>query len=181
VKVLNLDRRRAGGDIDVHTVVRDDARPEQAVLRDARVEVVNLRAPRTGGLVDVDSRKDERRVPNVTVPSLEDALHESHVVERERERSRLTGPAIRPLAFPADEGDAGGAPEVEDTGRVGIHSSEWRRLHVEFLATDVERRGNRRDETEAQWSGDRTVEPSGRAECDGDAGQTRGALKELAA
>jgi hypothetical protein len=148
VKISNLDCRSPAAQIDAHMVLRHDARPEETVLRDAGVEVVDLRrgVPQTG-VVDVDSGEDECRTANVTVSSLEAALHESHVVERIRQRLRLTGLAIGPLDEAADEGDASGSPEIVDAGWIGIGSCERRRLHVEFLTGDGERRGNRRDKT----------------------------------
>ena len=182
MKILNLDRRSSGAQIDARMVLRHDARPEQTVLRDTRVEVVDLRRriPQTG-VVDVDSGEDECRAPDVTVSSLEAALHESHVVERIRQRSRLTGLAIGPLYQTADEGDADGSVEIVDAGRIRIDSRERGRLHVEVLTGDGERRGDGRHKTYTR-SRLLTFGTRGRrTECGGKCRQTGCTLEKLAA
>jgi hypothetical protein len=67
MKILNLDRRSTGAQIDAHMILGHDARPEKTVLRDTRVEVVDLRRriPQTG-VVDVDSGEDIRPASTIS-------------------------------------------------------------------------------------------------------------------
>jgi hypothetical protein len=180
VEVANLHDRATAGQVDADVIVRDDAGPEQSILRNTGVEVVDLRRriPLTG-VVNVDSGECERRVPDVTVAALEPPLHEPHVVEDIRQRARLTGLSIRPIDETADESDADGTLEVEHARRIGIDPRKRRRLDVEFLSGDWERRGNRRDESNARG---RTLGTrGGRAEGGGERRQAGSSLHELAA
>ena len=54
VNVLDLERGRTGGQVYVDIARRQSDRPENAVLGDTGVEIVDLGAASTGG-VDIDS------------------------------------------------------------------------------------------------------------------------------
>jgi hypothetical protein len=96
-KVIGVHRGRAAGEIDGDVVVAEDRRPEKPVLSNTRVEVGDLSAPQTG-VEDVNSNKCKRRPADVSVAAAERTLHESHVIEEERQRASLPGFAVVPFA-----------------------------------------------------------------------------------
>jgi hypothetical protein len=105
MEVVHVECGCARVQIDIDVVGANDGGPEQAVLSDAGVEIVDLRAPRTGGFVDVNSDEGEGTVPDVPVSAAIDALHESHVVACRGENQRLAGLPIPPGHRGVHEGD----------------------------------------------------------------------------
>ena len=72
-------------------------------------EAVGIRHRR---IVNVYSDKSERRLTSMTVVTLEDSLHEAHVVKEEGKVAFLPRAAIPAPDRSVDEGDATGAPKI---------------------------------------------------------------------
>ena len=45
MKIVHFEGCGARGQVDLDVLWGEDSRPEEAILRDSRVEIVNLRAP----------------------------------------------------------------------------------------------------------------------------------------
>ena len=56
VKIVHFERCGARVQVDLDVTWFEDSRPEETILRDSRIEIVNLCAPQLG-VVEVDSDK----------------------------------------------------------------------------------------------------------------------------
>jgi len=81
VKVVHFEDGGAGARVKLDVAWREDRRPEETILRDAGVEVMNLCAPQLG-VVDVNSDKRESARSNVAISALIDSLHKRHMILR---------------------------------------------------------------------------------------------------
>ena len=122
MKIVRSEGCGARVQVNLDSVRGEDNGPEQAILLDARVEIVNLRAPQLG-VVDGNSDKREGAVPHVAVSSLVHALQEGHMIEV---RVQIVLDEARPPVClrrrRVYKGDAGRALEVPHGGRVGVGS-----------------------------------------------------------
>ena len=80
VQLVHFDDGGAGARVRLNVAWGENRRPEEAILRDTGVEIVNLCAPQTGGVVDVNSDKREGARPNVAISSRINPVHKGHVI-----------------------------------------------------------------------------------------------------
>jgi hypothetical protein len=81
MKIVGFKGCSAGVQVNLDIICREDKGPEEAILPDSRVEIVNLYASQLE-VVEVNSDKRESGLPNVAVSSPVNALHEYHVIPR---------------------------------------------------------------------------------------------------
>jgi len=152
VKIVRFEGCGARVQVNLHIACGEDNGPEEAILRDSRVEIVDLRVPQLG-VVEVNSDKREGAVPHVAVSSPVNALQEGHVIHV---RVQIVLYEARPPVClrrrRVNKGDAGSALEVPHGGRVGVGPRERRFLHVNVYAEDCQRVGDGQHVTDA-WSG----------------------------
>ena len=79
MKIVRFESCGARVQVNLDSACGEDRGPEETILLDARVEVVDLRAPQLG-VIDVNSDKRESGTPNMAVSSPINALQEGHVI-----------------------------------------------------------------------------------------------------
>jgi hypothetical protein len=139
VKIVHFNGCGASGQVDLDIFWVEDRRPEESILPDTRVEIMDLRTPKLG-VIDVNSDQCENPFPDVAIPSLVNALEEGHVI------------AVRVQVFPDDacfpiglrrrrvnKPNTRVALEIPNRGRIGIGPGLWWNLHVNVHAKDVQR------------------------------------------
>ena len=151
MEVAPVEGRGSSSEVDVHVIVAHHHGPEESVLPDAGIEIGDLCAPRTGGLIDVNSNESERRPPFVSIPAAEEALHEAHVVHHVGQRSRVTGPSVALLARATDQGCTHRTLEVENGPKISVRTAEDRRkLYVRRHPEKVGRSRDRLRQADAR-------------------------------
>jgi hypothetical protein len=139
VKIVHFNGCGASGQVNLDIFWVEDRRPEESILPDTRVEIMDLRTPQLG-VIDVNSDQCENPFPDVAIPSLVNALEKRHVI------------AGRVQVFPdgacfpvglrrrrVNKPDTRIALEIPNRRRIAIGPGEWRNLHVNVHAKEVQR------------------------------------------
>ena len=130
MKIVRFESCGARVQVNLDGACGEDSGPEETILLDARVEVVDLRAPQLG-VIDVNSDKREGGTPNMAASSPINALQEGHVIlVRVQIFLDDTRPPVCSRRRSVNKGDAGGALEIVNGGRVGVGAGEGRSLNV---------------------------------------------------
>jgi hypothetical protein len=132
VKIVRFEGCGARVQINLDSACGEDNGPEETILLDSRVEIVDLLAPQLG-VVDVNSDQREGAVPNVSVLPPINALLEGHVIHvRVQIFLDDARPPVCSRRRSVNKGDGGGALEIVNGGRVSIDAGEGRGLNVKL-------------------------------------------------
>ncbi len=101
---VHFERGCPCADVYMDIVGWENDRPKKAVLGNPGVEIVQLRRPSRG--VDINSNEGECALPNVSISSDVDALHECHVVVCRGQDLLLAGLPVRTRDRSVHESDA---------------------------------------------------------------------------
>src|SRR5262249_51656542 len=114
VEILHFIGCRASGQVNRDIVRIDNGGPEESITSNARVKIMDLRAPQLG-VINVNSYEAERSIADVSIATLVNALHEGHVISlRGQIRPDLASSPISLARGGIDKGNGSVSLKVPD-------------------------------------------------------------------